>query len=288
VAGGRRLKDAPAAGEALRLALFGSPVGQSKSPRIHRLFARQARLEIRYEAIETPAGTLAAALERFAAEGGAGCNVTLPLKAEAAALARACSPAVERAGAANTLLRAEHGWRAENTDGVGLLADLRAGNLEPRGRRIALLGAGGAAAGILGALLEQPPREILIFNRTQTAAIELADRHAFLGVVSGHGLDALAGAGAFDLVLNATSAGHDGGLPPLAESLFTPDGACYDLNYGPAAAPLAAWCHEHRIPYRDGLGMLVEQAAESFRLWTGHSPDTPPVLQSLRDSTAPA
>jgi shikimate dehydrogenase len=280
VAAGRELKGTSAI---LRLALFGSPVGQSRSPRIHRLFAAQTGLEITYQAFDTPSGALAEALERFATDGGQGCNVTLPLKAEAAALAVTRSEAVRLAGAANTLLREEHGWRADNTDGQGLTADLERGGLALTDRRVAVLGAGGATAGVLGALLRLRPRELLLFNRTRSRAASLARRHEHLGTVSGHSLDELAAAAPFDLVINATSLGHQGRLPPLAANLFATGAACYDLNYGPAATPLAAWCDEHHIPYRDGLGMLVEQAAASFRLWTAQRPDTAPVLEALRE-----
>ncbi len=271
----------------MHLAVFGHPVTHSLSPRIHRLFGKQVGLEIDYRAIEAPAGTLARALSEFAAGGGTGCNVTLPLKEEAMALAGQCSDRVKRAGAANTLLATDDGWRAETTDGAGLVADLRRLDLDPAGKRLALIGAGGAAAGVTAALLETGPASLAVYNRNAKRAVGLATGHADLGPVSGHGLDALAEAGrsgdGFDLVLNATSLGHDGDRPPLARGLFAPRGVLYDLNYGEAARPLLSWARERAIPCHDGLGMLVGQAAESFRLWTGRVVDVAGVLRALKD-----
>ncbi len=268
----------------IRLALFGSPVRHSLSPRIHAAFARQGGLDVVYEAVETLPGTLAEALARFAAAGGLGCNITLPLKREAVQLAATCSERVRLAEAANTLVHeGDERWRAENTDGTGCVGDLQA---DPRfrlaGARIVMLGAGGAAAGVLAALLEASPLEVVILNRTAGKAERLARRHGDLGRVSGRGLDDAAECGGFDLVINATSAGHGGGLPALDDGLFGTDGACYDLNYGVAAHPLRQWCLERRIHYRDGLGMLVGQAAESFRIWTGFEPDSQAVTRELR------
>lgn len=268
----------------IHLALFGRPVRHSLSPRIHSDFGKQSFLGARYDAIDTGPGELADALREFAAAGGSGCNITLPLKHEAMALASRCSGAVERAGAANTLsLDGQGGWDADNTDGVGLRRDLqRVPELKLRGKDIAIVGAGGAVAGVLGELLATDPAKIRIFNRTAQRAEALADSHAELGPVEGGGLAALAGAGPFSLLINATSLGHAGAVPELNEDLFAPGGICYDLNYGRAAEPLAQWAREHRIRYRDGLGMLVEQAAESFRLWTGFVPNAAMTLERLR------
>lgn len=264
------------------LALFGSPVGQSLSPRIHALFAEQAGLTVRFDARETLPGTLAEALEAFAEAGGRGCNITLPLKQEAMSLAATRSDRVNRAGAANTLLRSSDGWHAETTDGAGLVADLEQLGLSPAGRRLIVVGAGGATAGVLSALLEAGAARIDIYNRTAATAEDLAARHADLGEVHGHGLKALASATPAELVLNATSLGHQGGVPPLHAALFGDGAACYDLNYGAAARPLLDWCADRGIRARDGLGMLVGQAAASFELWTGFAPDPAPVLAALR------
>ena len=220
---------------------------------------------------------------QFLAAGGEGCNITLPLKGEAMELAVHCSEHVALAEAANTLVRTGDGWRAENTDGIGLISDLKAAGLALEGLRVAIIGAGGATAGVLAALLDAGPAELAVYNRTERTAFELARRHQHLGPVFGTGLHALAGAGRFDLLINATSNGHQGQLPTISPSLFKPGALCYDLNYGAAAQPLRAWCAEHQLAYRDGLGMLVEQAAASFRLWTGLSPDTTPVLEALRN-----
>lgn len=262
----------------IRLALFGSPVGLSASPQIHAAFARQAGLAVDYRAIETPLGRLEEALQAFTLSGGHGCNITLPLKGEAMQLAVHCSEHVALAEAANTLVRTGDAWRAETTDGIGLIEDLKAAGLALDGARVAILGAGGATGGILAALLDANPGEVAIYNRTERTAFNLARRHQHLGPVFGTGLNALAGAGRFDLLLNATSTGHKGQLPPISPSLFAPGAHCYDLNYGGAAEPLRGWCHEHKIAFRDGLGMLVEQAAASFNLWTGFRPDTAPVI----------
>jgi len=268
----------------IRLALFGAPVRHSLSPDIHRGFAGQAGLAIDYRAIETGPGALAEALAEFAQGGGRGCNITLPLKREAMLLAGTCSERVRLAGAANTLTRAGDGWSADNTDGTGLARDLAAwGGAPLAGLRVAVLGAGGATAGVLAALLAERPHEVVVFNRTRSRALDLAERHAGLGSVLGRGLEDLERAGPFDLLINATSLGHAGGIPPLAAAHFAGHGRCYDLNYGPAASPLRAWCEERGIDYRDGLGMLVEQAAESFAIWTGFRPDTAPVLAEMRD-----
>ncbi len=262
------------------LAVFGQPVRHSLSPRIHALFAEEAGLEVVYTAIEAGPGEFAAALETFRAQGGVGCNVTLPLKHEAKALASSCSERVERADAANTLILDGDGWAAESTDGTGLVADLRRLGLEPAGRRVALIGAGGAAASVTAALLDAGPALLRIYNRSVEKAVDLANRHADLGPVEADAFDAL-GQEPFDLVLNATSLGHEGGLPPLASTLFGDGGVLYDMNYGPAAAPLAAWAAARDLPCHDGLGMLVGQAAESFRLWTGFAPSPSPVIETL-------
>jgi shikimate dehydrogenase len=268
--------------ELIRLALFGSPVSQSLSPRIHGLFARQAELTIEYQAVETRPGELRDKLAEFAAHGGLGCNITLPLKGEAMALAEHRSETVQRAGAANTLTRSETGeWLAESTDGAGLIGDLTARGMSTAGRDIALLGAGGAAAGILGALLRSGPSKLVIFNRTPGKAEALATTHTDLGPVSARPLHELADAGPFELLINSTSHGHLGEAPALNAGLFAGGAACYDLNYGPASLPLRERCAALGVRYADGLGMLVGQAAESFQIWTGFTPDREAVLALL-------
>lgn len=267
----------------ITLAVFGQPVHHSLSPQIHLAFARQAGLAVAYRAIEVAPGGLAEALDALAARGGVGCNITMPLKHEARALAHTRSERVELAEAANTLLRDGAHWYADNTDGTGLVGDLRRGGLDPAGKKVALLGAGGAAAGVCAALLDAGPSEVRIYNRTLDRALALAERHQALGPVTADGMDRLAEE-PFDLVLNATALGHSGGHPPLRPELFSPGGALYDLNYGRAAEPLEHWALEAGVAYRSGLGMLVGQAAESFRLWTGFEPEPAPVLEELSRS----
>ena len=278
----------------IRLAVFGMPVKHSRSPAIHRQFARQCGIRIDYEAIETAPGNLCRNAAALADAGGVGCNVTLPLKHEAWELAQERSPAAERAQAANTLVfRSRHDWLADNTDGRGLLRDLvrclAHSQARPlAGSRILIAGAGGAVAGILGDLLDQEPAAVVISNRNPGRAADLALRFQQAGAVSACAADALLEQGDFDLVINATPLGHTGGVPDLPASLFSSGGFCYDLNYGEAANPLRRHCAARGIDYQDGLGMLVEQAAIAFTLWTGLKPETEPVLQQLRLASAQA
>jgi shikimate dehydrogenase len=266
----------------IRLAVFGKPVSQSLSPRIHGLFAQQFGLDVDYRAIEAEPGKLGLLVRELVNEGGRGCNITAPLKNEAWRLATRCSDDANRAEAANTLVFAGTEWFADNTDGAGLVHDLR--RIDPdslESRRICLLGAGGAAAGVLAALLAQRPGAVVIANRTLEKARDLGNRHADLGEVSVCTPADLPGQSPFDLVINATSLGHSGATPEIESGWLNRNGRCYDMNYGAAAAPLAERCAELAIPYSDGLGMLVGQAALSFRLWTGRIPETQAVMDEL-------
>jgi shikimate dehydrogenase len=268
----------------IRLAVFGSPVKHSLSPRIHQLFAAQAGIAVDYTSVEVSADFLSREVQKLADAGGAGCNITLPLKHRAFELANQVSVRAEIARAANTLVfKSTTRWSADNTDGPGLLRDLTA-NLEigTRDRRICVVGAGGAAAGILYDLLQAGPASLTLFNRTPERAEQLAERFARLGQITAAGLDAMTDAGTFDLVINATSMGHFRQAPVLDSALFGTDSDCYDLSYGKAHEGIRQWCSERNIRCHDGLGMLVEQAAESFYLWTGFRPDTAPVLARLR------
>ncbi|RME33991.1 MAG: shikimate dehydrogenase [Gammaproteobacteria bacterium] len=260
---------------------MGDPVAHSKSPRIHTLFAAQTGQAIRYEARRVPAGQLAGALRAFRAEGGRGCNITVPLKEEAFRLADHPTGRVLQARAANTLWFRD-GIHADNTDGIGLLRDLRQ-NLgwEVGGMRLLILGAGGAVRGILGPLLEQGPELVVIANRTVRRARELAGEFAACGPVDACGFEALAGR-RFDLVINGTSASLGGELPPLPEGLLAEGARCYDLMYAARPTPFLAWAAQWGAATSDGLGMLVEQAAESFCIWRGVRPDTAPVIALLR------
>jgi len=267
----------------IRLAVFGRPVARSLSPRIHARFARQCGLHVDYRAIETTADRFAEEVDALARGGARGCNVTVPFKQLAWRLADRSSERARLAEAANTLVFEPSGWFADNTDGEGLRRDLEAGaGVDLRGARICLLGAGGAAAGVVAALLQRQPELLLIANRTGFRAAALAARHATLGAVEGGGLEAIGAHAPFDLLVNATSSGHGGGAPEIRGEWLQPRGLCYDLNYGAAAGPLREACARAGLRYSDGLGMLVGQAALSFELWTGERPNPAPVVEELR------
>lgn len=272
--------------ELIRLALFGLPIKSSLSPPIHRMFAAQFGLDIEFQRIETGADGFPEALETFRVAGGIGCNVTLPLKRDAWQLATESSPEVSQAQAANTLVyQPSSGWFAHNTDGAGLVADLVGNhgvNLE--GQRILILGAGGAVAGILGSLLAGKPRQVVLVNRNLERARLLAQRFGAFGNIDTTGWNDLPGQGGFDLVINATSLGHRGDAPALSAAMFAPGAVCYDLNYFKASLPLRAVCENLGQSYIDGLGMLVEQAARSFYIWTGKRPETRAVIEKCRDN----
>lgn len=266
--------------ELIRLALFGRPVKSSLSPSIHRMFADQFGLAIEYGLIDTGPDEFADALETFRLAGGAGCNITLPLKREAWQLAVESTPGAEQAQAANTLVHQPTGWVAHNTDGPGLVADLTVNHaIGFSGRRLLILGAGGATAGILGSLLAETPSEVVLVNRNLERAEALSARFGSLTVAGWEDLPAL---GNFDLVINATSLGHQGRAPALQQSVFAPGAVCYDLNYYKASEPLKALCEAMGQRYIDGLGMLVEQAAYSFSIWTGQQPDSSPAIKHFR------
>lgn len=265
----------------IRLAVFGKPVTRSLSPRIHQDFARQFGLQVEYRAIEATPQSFPGQVQELKASGGRGCNVTVPLKHAAWLLADSRSESATRARAANTLVF-DGDLYADNTDGQGLVDDLsRRPGARIEGSRICLLGAGGAAAGILGALLRAQPARVVIANRTPGKARDLAERHSELGALQCCALEEIAAHGPFDLLVNATSQGHHGQAPAVSRKWFERGGLCYDLNYGPAAMPLRRICGTEGIAYVDGLGMLVGQAALSFALWTGKLPDVEPVLAAL-------
>lgn len=265
-----------------RYAVFGNPIAHSKSPFIHTLFARQTQQDMSYEACLAPLDGFEAALKRFFAEGGRGANVTVPFKEEAFRLVDLLSPRAKLAGAVNTLKLTDDGLLlGDNTDGVGLVQDLRFHLEELQGRRILLLGAGGAARGALGPLLEQKPAEIVIANRTASKAVALAEHFAGLGPVQAHSFAELRGP--FDLIINSTSASLSGELPPLDPGLIHEQIVVYDMMYGARDTAFNAWAKQHGArKVLDGLGMLVCQAAESFAVWRGIRPGTKQVIRELR------
>lgn len=271
-----------------RHAVFGHPVAHSLSPRIHARFGRQTGIALHFEAIDATPESFPTALEAFAAGGGSGASVTLPLKEAALALCRTSSERAQRAGAVNTLVREDDHWHGDNTDGLGLVRDLTGRHgLDLRQRRTLLLGAGGAAHGVAPALLEAGIGELFIVNRTTARADALVDRLGMPGRVHSRYYDDLRALGEFDLVVNATSAARDGGLPRLPTSLVGHRTACVDLSYGEVAIPFLAWARAaHAQAAIDGIGMLVEQAAEAYRLWHGVRPYTDEAYAALRERDA--
>ncbi len=266
-----------------RFAVFGHPVAHSLSPRIHAAFARQTGVTMEYTAIDAAPEDFERALASFADTGGRGANVTLPLKERALAQSVQASPRARRAGAANTLTRHADGWHADNTDGIGLVHDLTERHrLDLRGRRVLLLGAGGAARGVAPALLDAGIGELWIVNRTPEKADALSDALGEPGRVHTRYPADLPDLAAFDMLVNATSAGRGAGGLDLPFSLATTRTLAVDLSYGEAAISFLAWAGAAGCGHRfDGLGMLVEQAAESFALWHGKRPDTDAVYNAL-------
>lgn len=265
-------------------AVMGNPISHSRSPQIHAAFAAQTGQRIRYTAIQVDPGGFAQAVGNFFANGGKGLNVTVPFKREAWELAGERGPEAEQAGAVNTLLlNADGVLVGRNTDGVGLVRDIlhnHGGVIA--GQRVLLLGAGGAARGVLQPLLAQQPARLVIANRTASRAHQLAADFRPLGEVTGAAFEELAGQ-PFDLIINATAASLQGEVPPLPDEICTATSWCYDMMYAAEATPFVRWARQHGAAQSlDGLGMLVEQAAESFLHWRGVRPDTAPVIQKLR------
>lgn len=273
-----------------RYVVAGNPVEHSQSPFIHAQFAAATGQSMSYDRLLCPMDGFAASIRAFAASGGRGCNITVPFKFEAISLATRCSDRATLAQAANVLRFDADGWLADNTDGIGLVRDIeRNAGVALRGQRVLLIGAGGAAAGALGPLLEASPAELVIANRSLDKAQALVERHANLADQHGTTLVArpLADCGtAFDVVINATATSLQGAAIPVAASVLRPGGLALDMMYGPAAAGFLNWAAEHGARSRDGLGMLVEQAAEAFHLWRGVRPVTGPVLAALRSRLA--
>lgn len=270
----------------LRLALFGHPVEHSLSPQIHRRFGQQLDIDLSYQAIDCTAAEFGPRFAAFIVGGGSGANLTVPLKHAGLGVCQQIDAGARAARAINTLVRADHGWYGHNTDGPGLLLDLDNLGIPIAGRRILILGAGGATAGILGPLLGAKPALVTVLNRTGARAEALAGKFAQRGCIVGGGFEQADDLSGFDLLLQATSSGHDSVLPPLRRGWLTADAAAYDLNYGPAHRAFAAWCDENDLDCHDGLGMLVGQAALAFEIWTGQRPQTAPVQHALRQRNA--
>lgn len=272
-----------------RYAVMGNPIAHSLSPAIHTQFAEQTGQGLEYRAILVPRDGLSEAVARFRSAGGRGLNITVPFKEQAYTLVDRLSPRAQLAGAVNTLsfTPGEPSF-GDTTDGAGLLADLRQNlGLNLRGRRVLVLGAGGAVRGILPPLLEDGPEVVVIANRTVERAIRLADAFAGLGPVVGVGLDALGREAAFDVLINGTSASLSGASLKLPEHLPAPGATAYDMVYGAQPTPFMRWAAAHGAGLcADGLGMLVEQAAEAFLLWRGVRPQTRPVIERLRTQLA--
>lgn len=267
--------------------VFGNPIGHSKSPLIHRLFADQTGQQLEYSTLLAPLDDFTMCAQGFFKQ-GLGANVTVPFKEEAYRLVDSLTPRAKRAGAVNTLSKLDDGsLQGDNTDGAGLVRDLivNAG-VQLSGKRILLLGAGGAVRGVLEPLLAHSPASLVIANRTVEKAEQLAREFADLGPVAASGFSWLEEP--VDLIINATSASLAGELPPISASLIEPGKTvCYDMMYGKEPTPFCRWASEHKAAkVLDGLGMLAEQAAEAFFIWRGVRPDTSPVLDELRRQLA--
>ncbi|MBK7263552.1 MAG: shikimate dehydrogenase [Rubrivivax sp.] len=273
-----------------RYAVIGHPVTHSQSPYIHAAFAAQTGEPVEYGRIDCGAADFVAAVSDFAAGGAGGCNITVPFKFDAANLAAHTTERARLAGAANVLRFDREGWLADNTDGSGLVRDIERNAAWPLAdRRVLLIGAGGAAAGVLGPLLTCRPRKLVLVNRRPERALALIQRHAAWARHCGVGLETAdidnPGDG-FDTVINATASSLQDGAVPVPARVLGAGALAVDLMYGPAAQGFVDWAQAHGARGRDGLGMLVEQAAEAFFVWRGVHPDSLPVLQALRQRLA--
>ncbi|WP_221794408.1 shikimate dehydrogenase [Oceanobacter mangrovi] len=267
-----------------RYAVVGNPIGHSKSPQIHTSFATETGEDILYTALLFPLDGFEREARMFFSHGaGQGMNVTVPFKEQAWQLADSHTERAKRAGAVNTLKKLEDGTLlGDNTDGAGLVADLKRHSVVLQGRRILVLGAGGAVRGVLQPLMEEQPAELVIANRTVSKAEQLAEDFSDLGNISASTFADLQGT--FDLIINGTSASLGGELPPLKDELITAETVTYDMMYGNDLTVFNRWAADRGVARTiDGLGMLVGQAAESFYLWRGKRPDVSGVIAMLRN-----
>jgi shikimate dehydrogenase len=273
------------AAEIDRYAVIGNPVAHSKSPQIHTLFAEQTGQTLVYTAERADSGQFAPTAKNFFQHHGRGLNITVPFKEEAWSFATQRSDRAQRAGAVNTLkLLPDGSVYGDTTDGVGLVRDLKQNHGIPiKDRSVLIIGAGGAVRGVLEALLEQRPARLLISNRTRHKAVQLAKDFSDLGNIAGCGLNELS-QHSFDIVINGTSASLKGDLPALPDTIFNEHACSYDMMYAAQPTAFMQWSREHGAQQvLDGLGMLVEQAAESFYLWRGVRPQTKPVIEHIRN-----
>lgn len=264
-------------------AVVGNPISHSKSPLIHRQFALQTQQNLEYKAQHIELGHFSEDVAAFFQQGGSGLNVTVPFKQEAYEFADVHTERALRAQAVNTLKKLDDGRiLADNTDGAGLVRDLMHNHqLTLRGQRILILGAGGAVRGVLQPILEQQPAELVIANRTVSKALELANDFADAGKVSACGFEEVAGS--FDIIINGTSASLSGELPPINKAILKATTVTYDMMYGAGLTVFNQWAQANGVQHCiDGLGMLVEQAAEAFELWRGVRPETQEVMSYIR------
>lgn len=268
-------------------AVFGNPINHSKSPAIHRQFAEQTGQDMHYTKQLVNEGEFASAAQEFFAQGGKGLNITVPFKLDAFAFASKRTPRAERAGAVNTLAMLSDGSiLGDNTDGIGMIHDMHNLGWELQGKRVLILGAGGAVRGILQPLLEENPARVTIANRTLAKAEELAKNFLDLGDLQAKSFEQLTG-DTFDIVINGTSASMQGELPPLPKNLLAQDACCYDMMYGAEPTIFLQWAKDNgATQIADGLGMLIGQAAEAFYVWRHIRPEVVPVITALRRQLA--
>ena len=268
-------------------AVFGNPINHSKSPNIHRQFAEQTGQDMHYIKQLVNEGEFEKNAKEFFAQGGKGLNITVPFKVNAFEFAQKRTARAERAGAVNTLaLLSDGSIVGDNTDGIGMIHDMHNLGWELEGKRVLILGAGGAVRGILQPVLEENPAQVVIANRTQSKAEELAKNFHDLGDVRAKCFEQLQGE-IFDVVINGTSASMQGELPPLPDNLLAANASCYDMMYGQEPTIFLRWAKERgAAQVADGLGMLIGQAAEAFYLWRQIRPEVVPVITAMRRQIA--
>lgn len=274
-----------------RYAVLGNPIKHSLSPEIHTLFAQQTGHTLSYNKLEAPLQKFERFLDKLHADGYSGLNITVPFKTQAWELAEHKTERAAIAGAVNTLIRTKTGWNGDNTDGIGLINDLEHQDISIKGRHILILGAGGATRGVLLPLIQANPASLHIANRTANKAIDLAEHFSSVRSVAGSVAGSVTGSGLsapidhpYDLIINATAASLNGQVPNIADNSLAEGGCCYDMFYAASPTAFVSWGVQHQaVVSADGLGMLVEQAAESFYLWHGVKPETESVKIAIRE-----